>query len=163
MSLLIKKSKADSTKEGFEIYGIKTRFDNQGNVYVVLPITLQGPKEFKKLYSEISELGNKIEIKDLGSAGARIGITKGDTGLFSKNKKTAYFTYRGDGKSFIEFGTCPSQSETWLLDSEAIIDTIIRTASLGSALDDYQMRTFGVSKEEARRRRWEITPNAGFF
>jgi hypothetical protein len=164
MSRVIKNLQADPTKESFEMYDVKTRFDNEGNVRLVLPVALEAFREFRKLYSEISKLGDKTTLKDLGGCeGGRIGIVKGDTGFFSKNKRTAYITYRGDGKSFTEIGTCPSQSETWLLDSEAVIDTVLRTSILGERLMEYWVSKDGISKDEAMKRLLEITPNAGFF
>ena len=159
MSLVIEKSLTPN-KHSIEMYGIRTKFDSQGNVYLILPICLSEREEAKKFYNDLCNLGNKMGLKELEDGRIRVAVTNGDKGFFSKNKRTAYVTFAGDGKSVLELGTY-SENGSSLLDSEALIDDILRKTILGQRLKEYWTQKEKISEWDASGRLFKMTPKAG--
>ena len=142
------------------MYGIRTKFDSQGNVYLILPVFLSEREESKKLYYDFCKLGNKMGLKELEDGKIRVAVTNGDKGFFSKNKRTAYMTFIGDGKSILELGTY-SENGSSFSDSEALIDDVLRKTIIGQYLKEYWVRRGKISEWDASGRLFKMTPKAG--
>jgi hypothetical protein len=162
MTMAIKMSEANPSEKGLEKYDIKVKHDSQGNYVLELPVVMRDKKDAKAFYQDMLRMGQRVETRDMGQERGIFGIVKEGGGLFSgKKKRAAYITYNAK-KGYTEIGTFPSDSDMWLLESEAVIDTLIRAGVLGHLLDEYLIKK-GFSREEAMKIRCEITPRAGFF
>jgi hypothetical protein len=129
------------------------------NIYLYIPIALKQADEVSKFSKELQKIfGGSIGISGkLLKEQKRARYQVRERSFFSR--KSAFFTYKGDGKDSTELGTYPPNMEA----SKSVIDSTLRKTILGVLLKNYWEIREGLSEEEAQKRLDDITPRANKF